>query len=198
MRAAWLGVLVLASTAWTPAAQAQPTVAPATAPTPTPTPTPTTATATATATAPAPAPAPAPVPPFPPSNGKTADLLSPTFGNPHPHVTPGGSQRTWAIVSGVVGAVFIGTGFGWSALAQSLSDKTNAPGKCVNDVCTAEGLTERSDARTVGDVATASFVGGGLLVGTGVLLFLTAASPNEPPGTALQLTPGGLRLRGTW
>jgi hypothetical protein len=200
------GAVILASSLWLADALAQaplpppppppvaPVVAPAAATAPAPVP------ATATATAPAtPTPTPtATAAPAPAWNGKTADLLSPTFGSPHPPVIPGGSQRTWGIVSGVFGAIFIGTGFGWSAFAKSTYDNANKPGFCVNDVCTAQGLVDRANARTIADIATASFVGGTLLVGTGVLLFLTAASPNEPPGTALQVSPGGVRLRGSW
>jgi hypothetical protein len=136
--------------------------------------------------------------PFPPSNGKTADLLAPTFGDPHPPVTPGGSQRAVGIVSGVFGAIFIGTAFGWSALANSLNDKSIGPGLCVSDVCTANGLSDRANARTVADVATASVLGGSALLATGVLLFVTAASPRQEPAAALQVVPGGVRLRASW
>jgi hypothetical protein len=103
-------------------------------------------------------------------------------------------------VSGVFGAIFVGSGFGWSSLAKSLYDKTNQPGGgCgASDVCTADGLTKRAQARTVGDVATASVVGGSLLVATGVVLFLTAPSSHGEPQAALQVAPDGVRFRGTW
>jgi hypothetical protein len=100
----------------------------------------------------------------------------------------------------VFGAIFIGGGVGFSSLAKSLYDKTNqAGGGCdANNVCTADGLTHRAQSRTVGDVATASIVGGGLLVATGVVLFVLAPSSHSEPGAALQIAPDGLRFRGTW
>ena len=115
-------------------------------------------------------------------------------------MTPGGSQRTWGIVSGVFGAIFIGGGVGFSSLAKSLYEKTNQPGGgCnANDVCNADGLTHRAQARTVADVATATVVGGSLLVATGVLLFVLAPSSQSEPQAALQVAPDGVRLRGTW
>jgi hypothetical protein len=98
----------------------------------------------------------------------------------------------------VFGVIFIGSGFGWSALAKSLYDKSNDPRGCVNDVCTAEGLVQRASARTVADVATAYVVGGSLLVGTGVVLFFTAASPQAQPSAGLQVSPDGVHLRASW
>ena len=188
------GALMVASSAWLGDAFAQSAAVPAPAAAPVPAPAP----ASAPTPTPAPTPAPASGPPLPRQNGMSADLLSPTFGNPHPPVTPGGSQRASGIVAGVFGAVFMGTTLGWSALAKSLSDASNKPGECVNDVCTDQGLTDRATARTVGDVATASFIGGSLLLVAGVVLFVTAASPGEQPAAALQLSPGGASLRGTW
>jgi hypothetical protein len=102
------------------------------------------------------------------------------------------------IVSGVFGVIFIGTAFGWSSLAKSLDDKSNGLGLCVSDVCTANGLTDRANARTIADVATASVLGGSVLVATGVLLFVTAPSPQKGPAAALQVVPGGVRLRASW
>lgn len=69
----------------------------------------------------------------------------------------------------------------------------------IPDDCTTEGLAIADSARTFGLVSTISFIAGGALVGTGVVLVLTSKSS---PATQTALSPlllpggGGLSARG--
>lgn len=167
-------------------ASAAPAPAPAPAPTPAPAPASAAAPPTSSATA-----------PFPVWNGTTASLLPASFGSPLPLDARSYAPRTWGIVAGVVGLLAVAEGFLLAAIAKSSYGDSNAPGYCVNDVCTQQGLDKRSGARTAADVATGAFVAGGLLIGGGVTLYVLAAqAPNDP--VAVGVAPGGVSVRGAW
>jgi hypothetical protein len=143
-----------------------------------------------------PAPAPGTAPgPYPAWNGRTASLLSQTFGTPHPQSVPGRSQRAEGVVAGVFGIVSLADSILFSVLAKSVYNKTNGGTECVNDFCTAQGLSDRATARTLGDFATGSVVTGLLLIGSGVALYLTAPTYQK---AVLEAGAGSLRLRGSW
>jgi hypothetical protein len=159
-------------------------------PTPVPTPPPPATTA---------APPPAPAPPAPPA---TVIIYQ---GEPS---KPGSAQRTWGVVTGVVGLVAIGASVGGGFLAKNQWQKSNDPNNgsfgqasCVNDVCTQQGLQHRSDAQTIASIATGVFIGGAVFFAGGITLYVTAPSGESgKPKTSLLLAPtlGGATLRGSW
>jgi len=116
----------------------------------------------------------------------------------------GSTERAISYVVGAVGIVGLAAGgfFGYRAFSLNRQSK----GQCRIDdpnACTPEGASTRKDAQTAGTLSTVASIGGGVLVATGVTLWLTApretalhAGSNAPPPSAL---PGlGLQLRGVW
>jgi hypothetical protein len=86
----------------------------------------------------------------------------------------GGVQRTLAVASAALGVVGLGVGgyFG-SVMLSRKSDyqqHQDSAGRCIDMVC----QTASHDAASAGNVATVAFVAGGVLVGAGVVLWLTA------------------------
>jgi hypothetical protein len=111
---------------------------------------------------------------------------------------PGGLLRPMAIASGAVGVLAAATGVYFGARAIDKNDA--AAVHCRENQCDATGVGLRDDALANGTLSTAAFVvGAGLLVGAGVLWFL---SPNDADRRAarIELVPGAGRvaLRGTW
>jgi hypothetical protein len=92
---------------------------------------------------------------------------------------PGGTQRTIAVASagaGVAGLV-LGSVFGAKMLSDQHAyehDQSPTTGKCLNLEC----QTDSQSAVSAATVATVSFVAGGVLAATGVLLWFT--SPKGP------------------
>ncbi|HEX2674376.1 MAG TPA: hypothetical protein VHM25_26045 [Polyangiaceae bacterium] len=116
---------------------------------------------------------------------------------------PGATQRTIGYVVGAVGVVGLAVGgyFGYRAMDLNKQSK----GQCRADdpnACTSEGAATRQDAQSAATVSTISSIGGGVLVGTGLTLVLTAPSAHSnraggAPGQAA--SPGfGVQLRGVW
>jgi hypothetical protein len=99
------------------------------------------------------------------------------------------------VVSAVVSGVFT---------ASALSHKSDAEGAgCVDGNCsTQEGFDALSDARSAGNIATITGIAGIALIGTGVVLFMTApkADSGASVGLAPAVLPGGgfLSARGTF
>jgi hypothetical protein len=115
----------------------------------------------------------------------------------------GGTQRTWGIVLGGVGVASIGASLIGGLIANQKYDRSNQNGGCVNDRCTSQGLDERSTASTIAAVSTGLFIGGALLVGTGIVLYVTAPSTSaslspSAGSTALSVGPGSVFLQRTW
>ena len=116
------------------------------------------------------------VPPAPPP---------PAIGPEAPPVPPyHGAQRTWAYVTGGAGIAGIAASLIAGALANGQYARSNDAGGCVNDRCTERGLDGRSRAATTASVSTGFFIGGALLLGTGIVLYLTAPSPPALTRTA--------------
>jgi len=89
-------------------------------------------------------------------------------------VRRGGTQRTLALITGGVGlaGLAVGTAFG----VLSISDHSTASKACPSFVCTAAsgGVSDWQNAMTAGNVSTAGFIVGGVVLAAGVTLFLTA------------------------
>lgn len=113
------------------------------------------------------------------------------------------TQLTAAWIIGAVGAagVIAGSIFGVrSILKHNESDRyCGKDGLCSDN----RGVTAMEDARTAGDISTVAFVVGGIALGVGTVLFVTAPSSEaESKESAraprLQIGPGAVRLSGAF
>lgn len=103
----------------------------------------------------------------------------------------------------VAGVALIGAGttgllFAGGALWRALSQDAMADGNCTPPPCNSTGARQRATAIEAGDIATAASLTGGVLLGTGIALFVVGRpKPHaEPkPGWAVAVTRGGLALR---
>jgi hypothetical protein len=116
-------------------------------------------------------------------------------------------QKPLGIAFTVVGAAGLGTGIGLGFLAKSAFDASNTgnPPPCdkTTNVCSPDGLNQRSDAVTKGNAGTGLVVGGAILAATGIVLWITAPSPQPAKaGSAflpqVGLSPTGASLRLAW
>jgi serine/threonine-protein kinase len=94
------------------------------------------------------------------------------------------SLRTWGLVTAGVGVIALGVGtyFGLHAMGRNDASKDD----CDGNVCGEAGWTARQDARTAGDISTLAFIGGGVLVATGVGLFVLGAPAEADHGARTQ------------
>jgi hypothetical protein len=152
--------------------------------------------------APAPPPPPAsssaaPPPPPPPA---TTSAAPPPPPPPPPPQEDGSTGRTIGIVLGGVGVVGLAVGSIFALSAKSKYDDSLK--LCPNDknLCTPEGVSQRDDARSAGNVATIGFGVGVALVAAGAVLWFTAPSGTSDTKTGLQIAPtvGGAIVRGRW
>ncbi len=111
--------------------------------------------------------------------------------------SPGGPLKTVGIVTGAVGVAGLafGTVFGVLALSTKGSD-------CSNGLC---NPGSSSTAYTRGNMSTAGFIAGGVLLAGGVTMFLLAPKGgSEKPAASVAVGPmagpsvGGLQLAGRW
>ncbi|WP_437547273.1 hypothetical protein WME97_44955 [Sorangium sp. So ce367] len=124
------------------------------------------------AAAPAPAPRPAP--------------------SPRADAAPWSTQRVLGLVAGGAGlaAAAVGAGFGVHAMAKR--DASN-DGHCdAQDYCDPEGLGLREQSLDAARVSTIAFVGAGLALAGGAVLFFTAPSRTEPAAAQVGVSIGPL------
>ena len=88
------------------------------------------------------------------------------------------TQRTVAFVLGGVGIASVAGSLVVGVLARSEYASSNTEGGCVGNRCTDRGLDQRSSASTLAGISTGLFIGGALLAGAGVVLYLTR--PRDP------------------
>jgi hypothetical protein len=83
---------------------------------------------------------------------------------------PTPATRTAILVTGIVGAgaVLAGSAFGVRALVLA----NDASSHCPPGGCDDRGFSERGDSLTAGNVSTALFVGGGILLAASAVLWL--------------------------
>ncbi len=107
-----------------------------------------------------------------------------------------GTQTIVGIVFTGLGAVGLGVGsaFGLAALSKKNEAQEVCPGQCA----TQTGVNDWSDAKSNGNVSTALFIGGGIALATGVVLWVTAPSSNAMASARVGVGPGGIRAEGTW
>jgi hypothetical protein len=97
---------------------------------------------------------------------------------------------------GVVG-VGVGAAFGLLSMAKHSTVAKDCPGT----VCTTpEGYNASNDALTFGNVSTVAFIVGGVGLGVGLTLWLTAPKPTEAGSPVAQVVvgPGRVALAGSF
>ncbi len=105
-----------------------------------------------------------------------------------------GPQRVAGLVVGLAGVAGLGVGATFGVLTKTSVDESNDLG-CDPDtaVCPDQAsYDERRKALTFAHVSTGTLIGGGVLLATGVLVFVTAPSDS----TEVALGPGGFAVRG--
>jgi hypothetical protein len=114
-----------------------------------------------------------------------------------PASAPSNRRVIGAVVGGVgVVGVIVGAVFGARAFSK-LSD-SNADNHCHDgNQCDATGRDLRADSLKAGNVSTAAFVAGGVLLGAGVVIFATAPKASSTQ-TKVGLGPRGIEVLGTW
>jgi hypothetical protein len=139
---------------------------------------------------PAPAPAPAPTPAgAAPSAAASAQASSPP---PPPPPAGMGTQKLASLVVGGVGVVGVGLGsvFGLMTFSAASQQKSNC---ASTSSCSNYGMASsaHSGGETDATLSTVSFIAGGALLASGLILFLTAPHTREQaPAPALAVTPG--------
>lgn len=126
---------------------------------------------------------------------------------PAPAPSPGGTQRTLAYVAGAAGIAALATGGVLAYRANALNQQSyNHCRPDDHSACTAEGVSERNDARSLATATTLAGAAGGVLLAGGLALLLTAPSSESAPAPAPairvtgMLAPrgGNLSLSGRW
>jgi tetratricopeptide (TPR) repeat protein len=118
---------------------------------------------------------------------------------PAPHVVAW--QKPAAVVAGGVGIAGLALGTVFVLRAKSKYDDSLAQCPSNNNLCTQQGVSLRDDARSAGNIATASFIAGAVSLGAGAVLWLTAPRTEQPRTSAefhLSPTPGGAMIYGQW
>jgi uncharacterized protein HemX len=127
-------------------------------------------------------------PSTPEPDSSTANQQSPT---------PGRGQRVAGIAIGVIGlaSVAVGSVLGGLAISKWNSAKTDCGAGCS---ATDPAQDERSTASTFGTISTIALIAGGVALGTGIILFVTAPKKQNTETAWLGVRPGvgGLVLVG--
>jgi hypothetical protein len=106
----------------------------------------------------------------------------------------GKAQRVAGIVVGAVGVGGLAVGGIFGTLASS-SWKT-AQRECPDHTgCSSQAMNDRSDAVTRATVSTVGFIAGGVLLASGVVLYLTAPK-GDSPRVGFEAKPGGFAVNG--
>jgi hypothetical protein len=142
------------------------------------------------------------------SAGATTEVAIPELVDetPRPHIetrsAPASTQRTIAIAVG--GAGLAGLAVGAIAGAMALSARSSAEDACPSArydfrCPTPQGTDDWNSATTAGNVSTIGFVVGGVAIAGAAVLWFTAR-PAKEPATKIRagVSPGGLRLEGTF
>jgi hypothetical protein len=115
-------------------------------------------------------PPPPEVPPPPPEV-----TLPPPPPAPPPDVSTGRGPRAAGIVLTVLGAGGLVTGAVFASLAGQKNTDSVATGQCTMNKCTIPGANTRNTALLDGNIATGTFIGGGVVAAAGVGFLIAAA-----------------------
>jgi hypothetical protein len=113
--------------------------------------------------------------------------------NMHDRPNDGSGRRTLALVAGGVGIVATGVATGFTI--DAISKKNASDPECKPAGCTNTGKTLLDHAGTSADIATALFIGGGVLVAAGVVLWITAPSGERTSRIPLRVLESGGAIR---
>ena len=97
----------------------------------------------------------------------------------------GKTRRTIALVVGGVGVVGLGIGTAFALQAKAKYDDSLPSCPTDKNICSAQGVSLRDDARTAGNVATVAIGAGAAALVAGAILFLTAPSAGGEPDRPL-------------
>lgn len=99
---------------------------------------------------------------------------------------PGRGRRLIGLGVGAAGLVGLGVGLAFGASANSKWNKAFDDGLCDErtNVCNTDGQALTDSARSRATVSTIAVIGGAVLVGAGVVLYLTAPSSEESERSA--------------
>lgn len=112
-----------------------------------------------------------------------------------PPVAPSGESHTNSpfrpigYVTGGVGIAALAAGAVFGLRAKKLDSDSTKHGDCSASGCDAHGLSLNHDARKAGNLSTAFFIGGGVLVAAGITLVVVGAPHADPSTASLTLTP---------
>jgi hypothetical protein len=140
--------------------------------------------------------APAPAPPSPAGVPPSTAAAPPPSPEPAPVAPedPGKTRRWIGVGVGVVGLVGIGVGSVFGLIAENKLSESNGSHCDTTDHCDSTGLGLRKDAGTAASVSTIAFAAGGVLLGAGVVLFVTA--PRASTASAIVVAPAPLASGG--
>jgi hypothetical protein len=149
--------------------------------------------------------APAEAPPASPAGAATpaATPVSLAGAPPSPDTTAPNTGNAQRIVGAVLaGAGVVGLGVGGLLALGAKNKYDDSLGHCETsnpNLCSPEGLQQRNDARSEGNVATVFVGAGGALLVAGAITWFTAPHGSRP-ATAFQVLPtlGGVMARGAW
>ena len=120
----------------------------------------------------------------------------------------GSGQRTVGIVVGAVGIVGVAVGGIFALNAKSKYNDSLKSCPSDKNLCTPDGVSQRDDARSAGNVATVALGVGAVAIVAGAVLWLTAPKSDAAPANATTvrvrfdvaptLGGGSAFLRGQW
>lgn len=132
------------------------------------------------------------------------DLKEPASNPPItlvPQATPPMHYAAFGALGGGVAGLIAGAFFGGRAISQL--DTSNRLG-CNGDACAGEAAEMRNEARSAGNVSTALFLAGGLMVAGGFTLLALSPSPEprrmeqKPVQAKVVASLSGLSIQGRW
>jgi hypothetical protein len=109
--------------------------------------------------------------------------------------SPGSTQRALAWVSGALGLAFVGGGAVSGAMFLSQRD-AYTESRCLYDQSPQRSScwTQYNDLEPLNTLQYVGYIGGGALVVTSVILFVTAPSATRAPTLSMNLTPGAVSV----
>ncbi len=118
----------------------------------------------------------------------------------------GDTQRVIGIVTGVVGVVGGGIGIVFALRSKQKDDESTSHCGIGGDpnACNDLGLQLNDEAKQAATISTVAFVAGAAFLAGGAVLYFTAPSDDDPPGTAIRVAPAigpraqGLLVQGTF
>jgi hypothetical protein len=143
-------------------------------------------------------------PPAPPSAAAMPSTAGPPPVAPVPRPespatsSDGSAQRALGVVAGGAGLAALAAGVVFGMLARSA--KTDYEKHCGSAIgapagfCDSQGISGHTDASNKATLSTAFVIGGGVALGAGAVIFLTA--PHGTAGPQVGVGPGGVVVRG--